>query len=232
MQNECAEISWDGIEEHAEALRAYLARHCRDGNQADDAAQEALVRAARFRVRLHDVRNLRGWILRIGASVLRDQLRRERRLVRIDGGDELLARFEGREPEPGEFGAEELLDLEGQVVERAQLMSEVDLALVEAEEPDRQLFERLYGAGLCCDPCVAQDAAAEDDEGARATRVKSRLFRARKRLYRRLTARVHCVVRCGDGFAPTRLASTCTGGGALALLPDEPGSGARGALRG
>jgi RNA polymerase sigma factor (sigma-70 family) len=229
MHSECAGIAWEGIEEHAEALRAYLARHCRDQNQADDVAQEALVRAARFRAHLQDVRNLRGWMLRIGSSVLRDHLRRERRLARIDGGDELLARYEGREPEPGEFATEELLDLEGQLVERAQLMSEVDLALVEADEPDREVLARLYGAGLCCETLGTQPQGC--GQGS-TVRVKSQLFRARKRLYRRLTARVRCVVRCGDEFAPARLAATCTGGGALALLPDEPGSGATGAQRG
>ena len=227
MHQDCPGISWEGIEEHAEALRAYLGRHCRDLNQADDVAQEALVRAARFRANLQDVRNLRGWILRIGASVLRDHLRRERRLVRIDGGDELLARYEGREPEPGDFGEEELLDLEGQVVERAQLMSEVDLALVEAEGPDREVLARLYGAGLCCESVAQRGLRTEGGEPLTSVRLKSQLFRARKRLYRRLTARVRCVVRCGDEFAAERLAATCTGGGALALPPDEPRTGAR-----
>jgi RNA polymerase sigma factor (sigma-70 family) len=220
-------ISWDGLEEHAQALRTYLARHCRDLNQADDVAQEALVRAARFRSRLQDVRNLRGWILRIGSSVLRDHLRRERRQRRIDGADELLARQEGREPEPGQWGEDELLHLEGQIVERAQLMAEVDLALAEAEEQDRQVLARLYGAELC------RETPGEDGGPPLSlSRRKERLWRARQRLHRRLCARVRCVVRCGDEFAPARLAETCTGGGALAFARVEPESGARCAQRG
>jgi RNA polymerase sigma-70 factor (ECF subfamily) len=226
LHSDYAEISWDGLEEHAPALRAYLARRCRDVNQADDVAQEALVRAARFRSRLQDVRNLRGWILRIGSSVLRDHLRRERRQQRIEGADELLTRHEGREPEPGQWGEDELLYLEGQIVERAQLMSEVDLALTEAEEQDRQVLARIYGAELC------RESADEIEEQPISTvRRKERLWRARQRLYRRLSARVRCVVRCGDEFAPARLAGTCTGGGAFAFVPEEPEPGARCAQR-
>jgi len=208
-------ISWSGLAEHAQALRAYLARHCRDWNQAEDVAQEALMRAARFRTRVQDERNLRGWILRIGSSVLRDHLRRERRQQRIEGADELLARHEGRESEPGQLAEDELSYLEGQLVERAQLMAEVDLV------QERRMLARSYGAGLC-----RETADESEAEPLSIVRRKERLFRARQRLYRRLTARVRCVVRCGDEFAPARLAATCTGGGALARLPAEPEPGA------
>jgi DNA-directed RNA polymerase specialized sigma24 family protein len=220
-------ICWDGLEEHAPALRAWLGGHCRDANQADDLAQEALVRAARFRTKVHDERNLRGWILRIGSSVLRDQLRREGRLQRIDGADDLLERHESREPEPGGWHEDQLSFLEGQTVDRAQLMAEVDLALAEAEELDRRVLARLYGAGLCRE---CPDSGA--DEALSLVRRKERLWRARQRLHRRLTARVRCAVRSGDEFAPARLAETCTGGGALALVPEDPVPGARRAPRG
>jgi len=221
-----AEISWDGLDDHVQALRAYLARRCRDVNQADDVAQEALMRAARFRSRVQDERNLRGWILRIGSSVLRDQLRRERRQQRIEGADELLARHAGREPEPGQWGEDELFYLDGQVVERTQLMSEVDLALGEADEQDREVLARVYGAELCREsPDGAEEAPISP------VRRKERLFRARQRLYRRLSARVRCVVRCGDEFAPARLAGPCTGGGALARVPENPEPGAESAQR-
>jgi len=144
-------------------------------------------------------------------------LRRERRQQRIEGADELLARQAGREPEPGQWGEDELSCLEGQVVERTQLMSEVDLALTEADEQDRRVLARIYGAGLCRE--------SPDEEGeapVSAVRRKQRLFRARQRLYRRLTARVLCVVRCGDEFARERL---------LARVPEKPEPGARCAQR-
>ncbi len=221
MHNDDVGISWDGLEEHAQALRAYLARRCRDRNQADDVAQEALIRAARFRTRVQDERNLRGWILRIGSSVLRDHLRRERRQQRVEGADELLARHEGRETEPGQLAEEELSYLEGQLVERAQLMSEVDLALAEVDPQERRMLARSYGADLCRERADELEA-----QPLSVVRRKERLFRARQRLYRRLTARVRCVVRCGDEFAPARLAATCTGGGALARVPAEPEPGA------
>jgi len=221
-------ISWDGLEEHTQTLRAYLARHCRDSNQADDVAQEALVRAARFRSRVQDVRHLRGWLLRIAASALRDYLRRERRRQGIEGAEELIARQEGREPEPGAWAECELLCLEGQLVERAQLMSEIDLALAEDEERDRHLLARIYGADLCRET----PAFGDDEEPLAPARRKERLWRARQRLHRRLSQRVRCVVRCGDEFAPERLAQTCTGGGTLAFAPEESESGARGAQRG
>jgi len=227
LQNENAEISWDGLEEHAHVLRAYLARRCRDDSQADDVAQEALVRAARFRSRLQDVRNLRAWILRIGSSVLRDHLRRERRQQRFEGALELLVPLEGREPEPGHWAEDELACLEGQLVERAQLMSEIELALEDERARDRQALARMYGAELC-----REAPAADAPEAVPSTRRKERLWRARQRIYRRLSARVRCVVRCGDEFAPARLAETCTGGGTLALARSEPESGARSAQRG
>lgn len=226
MHGDHGEISWDGLEEHLQALRAFLARRCRDWNQADDVAQEALLRAARFRSRVLDERNLRGWILRIGSTVLRDHLRRERRQVRIEGADDLLAGREGREHEPGQLAEGELSYLEGQIVDREQLMSEVDLALAEEDLLERRMLARSYGADLCrerADEC--------EPDSLPLVRRKERLFRARQRLYKRLTARVRCVVRCGDEFAPARLAATCTGGGALALVPAEPEPGAHCAQR-
>ncbi|MBK7642244.1 MAG: RNA polymerase sigma factor [Planctomycetes bacterium] len=226
-------ISWDGIEEHAEILHDYLARRCRDLNQADDLMQETLVRAARFRQRVQDVRSLRAWILRIGSSVLRDHQRQERRRHTYDCGDELLAGREARDPEPGQWDEEELLCLEGFAVERSQLMAEVDLALEEAEERDRSAFARLYGAGTYGEAETCRESS--EDEGAAlpcAARRKERMWRARQRIYRRLISRVRCVVRCGDEFAPTRLAATCTGGGAFALPPEEDLSGALRAHRG
>jgi len=227
LQCDDAEISWNGLEEHVQSLRAYLLRRCRDESQADDVVQEALVRAARFRSRVLDERSLRGWVLRIGSSVLRDHLRRERRQQHIEGADDLLARHEGREPEPGEWGEGELSCLEGQLVERAQLMSEIELALDQEEQRDRRALARLYGAGLC-----AEAPPGCETDALPLQRRKERLFRARQRLHRRLSARVRCVVLCGDEFAPGRLAETCTGGGALALVRQEPEPGARGAQRG
>lgn len=226
MRADDIEISWDGLEEHVQALRSFLARRCRDWSQADDVAQEALLRAARFRTRVLDERNLRGWILRIGSSVLRDHLRRERRRLHIEGADDLLARREGREDEPGQLAEGELSCLEGQIVERAQLMAEVELALAEEDVRERSMLARSYGAGLCRE--CADELATEP---LSQVRRKERLFRARQRLYKRLTARVRCVVRCGDEFAPARLAATCTGGGTLALEPAEPEPGARCAQR-
>jgi len=230
LHSDQSEISWDGLEEHLQALRAFLARRCRDWNQVEDVAQEALLRAARFRSRVQDERNLRGWILRIGSSVLRDHLRRERRQVRIEGADDLIAGREGRENEPGQLAEGELLYLEGQLVERAQLMSEVDLALAEADLQERRMLARSYGADLCRE-CADGCADGLESEPLPLVRRKERLFRARQRLYKRLTARVRCVVRCGDEFAPARLAATCTGGGALARVPAEPEPGAACAQR-
>lgn len=228
MHPDCAEsICWDGLEEHTSALRAFLARRCRDVNEAEDVAQEALVRAARFRSRVQDERTLRSWILRVGSTVLRDHQRRERRMLQIEGGDEVLARREGRDPEPGQFGEDELFELEGQIVERAQLMAEIELALAEAEEQDREVLFPVHGGVLCRETADARPAAP-----LTPTRRKERLWRARQRLHRRLLSRVRCVVQCGDEFAPARLSETCTGGGALALAPEEPVSGARRAQRG
>jgi hypothetical protein len=89
------------------------------------------------------------------------------------------------------------------------------------------MLARIYGAELC-----REAPAADVEEALPLARRKERLWRARQRLYRRLTQRVRCVVRCGDEFAPGRLAETCTGGGALAFAREEPESGARGAQRG
>lgn len=213
MPSPCAELSWEGLDQHLRVLRSFLARHCRDLNEADDVAQETLLRAARFRARVEDPAKLRSWLLRIASSVLKDHVRRERRLPRIEGSDELFERTEGREVEPGDWEPAALISIGGQLVLREQLTAELRLALDEVAGPDRSALARCYGAD------VVRECAEQVPEVAAATpaRRKQQLFRARRRLYRRLAARVACVVLCGDEPDLARRASANTGRGQGAL---------------
>ncbi len=217
MHTEHAEISWDGLDLQLRALRAYLARRCHDANEADDVVQETLLRAARFRARLSDERNLRPWILRIAATVLRDHVRRERRQQRVHGSEALLAQMIGREEEPGGWESEDLLSIEGQAVRRESLLEELELALAESEVEERRALARLYGAGLCCE--AGEPVCASEPP----MRRKDLLYRARRKLQRRLTSRVRCVVLGADEplLQPRGTTHTGRGRGAPAVHPES-----------
>lgn len=224
MQSECVEVSWDGLDQEVRTLRAFLGRRCNDANEADDVVQETLLRAARFRARLVDERNLRPWLLRIAASVLRDHLRRERRRQRVRDSETLLELLAGREGEPGGCECGPLFAIEGQYVQRESLLDELDCALAETGFEERRALAGHYGAGMCremADPALAPHSPA---------RRKELLYRARQKLHRRLTTRVRCVLPEGD--AEPRAARRAADNDRGRVAPaNNPETGARCAQR-
>lgn len=74
----------DFLEEFSQPLFRYLLRMTRDHDLAADLTQEALLRAWKQRRRLRDQRARRVWVLRIGANLYRDHLRRRASVSGID----------------------------------------------------------------------------------------------------------------------------------------------------
>jgi len=194
-----ARASWAGLEELRPVLQMYLARRCRDVNEADDVIQETLLRAARYRGSLSDPARLRAWVVRIAANCLRDHLRREGRLPRGEASDEVFERIEGREHVPGEIAEDGQLSLNGEVVEKQVALRHVLGAMRRLRDEDKLVLDSYYTAqrssletARICD--VAPDL------------VKCRLFRARRRL--RHTLRVRLGTRL-DALSTTREAAEC-----------------------
>ena len=178
-----ARESWAGLEELRPVLQMYLARRCRDENEADDIIQETLLRAARYRSSLSDPERLRAWVIRIAANCLRDHLRREGRLPRGESSEEVFERIEGRESVPGEISEDGQLSLNGEVVEKQLALRHVLGAMRRLRDEDQLVLDSYYTAqrssletAQICD--VAPDL------------VKCRLFRARRRLRRTLRAKL------------------------------------------
>ena len=175
--------SWEGLEELREEVKQSLLRFTYRAEELDDAVQETLLRAARFRHRLSDDARLRPWVMRIAQNVMRDRRRREKRLPRVEGTDELFACLEGRETIPGEDDPDELLEAGGEVWERAVVLRHFERALRDLPRSDQRVLDLWY--------------SCPDDE-PRASRVcehspalaKVRVFRARSRLVRLLRRRL------------------------------------------
>ena len=209
MEAEGAIGLWDGLDDLRPALNRYLARRCRDESEADDVVQETFIRASRYRRSLADPARLKAWVLRIATNVLRDHVRRERRLPRVEGAWDVLSRMEGREAVPGELREEAQMLLAGERLEKQHALSELGVAQLDLRSQDRVVLDCYYAehrtcaeTGLVCDIGPAL--------------VKVRLFRARKRLQRVLCARL----RAQEGL-PRAGAISC-GRGARCAPPGVP----------
>jgi len=174
---------WSGLTELEPALRSFLESRCRDGSEVDDVIQETLLRAARYRSSLADPARLRGWTLRIAGNVLRDHMRRECRLPRVEAGDEWLATLQGNEPDPGGQGEHLSLSGAGMVLEKAELLDHMEVALDDLRRSDRQVLWSYYGGSPSCSRTARELKIP-------AELVKVRLFRARRRLLRALQERL------------------------------------------
>jgi len=174
--------AWQGLEELRPILRQFMQRRCRDGHELDDVVQETLMRAARYRGELQRGDALRGWTIRIAVNVLRDLIRRERRMPRMESGHDLLAGLPGEDQGPGEAHSTRIV-LDGRehtVPEVLEMLSEVREEL-EAEE--REVLDAYYvGESRCAEIAHACDLPTP--------LVKVRLFRARQKLLRTLRSRL------------------------------------------
>lgn len=170
-------LQWGGLEELEPGLRAYLGRRCRDGSEVDDVVQETLLRAARYRDSIVDLRRLQGWVTRIARNVLSDHIRRECRLRRAEAAEERLPGLVAREVPPGETGELASLYVGRKLVDTEDLLGHLEAAMGDLRDEDRRALHAYYGGGQDC-----RGTGAE--LGIPAALVKVRLFRARRRLAR------------------------------------------------
>ena len=148
-----------------------------------DVIQESLLRAARYRSRLHDDARLEAWVLRIAGNVLADHVRRECRFGRTTTGDEVLEGLPAPEPEPGAVEEGEGYRLGCWEVDERSALGHVSTAMDALRGGDRQVLTSFYhGAGSCRETAQSCGIARE--------LVKVRLYRARKRLVRVLRHRI------------------------------------------
>ncbi|HTF89458.1 MAG TPA: RNA polymerase sigma factor [Planctomycetota bacterium] len=173
-------VSWQGLWEMEPHVRAFAGRRCRDVNELDDVVQETLLRAARYRGGLVDEGRLKPWTLRIAANVVRDRKRRDGALFFLDPDSAELQRIEGSEADPGDAGEWMRLTEFGVVMERDALVAHVTEVIGDLSAADARVLRSYYR-----EPLSAARAASEC--GVANALVKTRLFRARKRLRRRLS---------------------------------------------
>ncbi len=176
--------TWSGLESLRSDVRAAVARRCRSRRvEIEDVVQEALLRAARYRHKLIDPERLRAWVIRIGLNVLRDQMRRDLRLPRVEKGDDVFDLLEGREEIPGDPPEDDALEAEGEIFERCTVMRHLDRAFEELPRSDRRVLTAYYERGD-----VSRRASCVRETGAELFKV--RVHRARGRLERALRKRL------------------------------------------
>lgn len=206
MESRSASESWSGLAEMRPVVGRFLSRHCRDQSEVEDLAQESLLRASRYRQSLVDAARLRPWLLRIALNVLRDHVRRERRLPRTEVDQDLFELIEGREGVPGESREDLQVQLDGAVVEKPRALVHLCDAKGELRLRDRVVLDSHYEAGRSCREtafvCEIPHAL-----------VKVRLFRARRRLQRVLRTRLRTEEELSSDRSAGELSSGVPGTG-------------------
>lgn len=173
---------WRGLSELRADVERALVRSCRDRGELDDLVQETLLRAASFRDGLQEPERLRAWVLRIAWNVLRDHVRRERRLGRSEVSEEALIELAAEDAGSGRPAVAAELRLGAYVYDGEEVFHTLCALLPELDLADRQLFDAYYREGLGC-------SAAARRLGVTTQTVKMRLFRLRRRLRRGLQKR-------------------------------------------
>jgi RNA polymerase sigma-70 factor (ECF subfamily) len=94
--------SVDEIEQYRPAVTRYIRHLVRDATEAEDLAQETLLRAHRHISALHDPAALAGWLYRIASHVSIDRLRQQAQVVqrRVDAPVEDLSIADRARPSP------------------------------------------------------------------------------------------------------------------------------------
>jgi len=178
--------AWAAVLPHLDALTAHLVRVTRSGEDAEDAAQTAIMRGARLW--RPDVENVRAWLLVLGRNVLRDAARRESWY----GGLPLRgrgSRFEGfadpwhmiADPSTDEEEAEALYELDGRELHADEALALLDQAWAVSErgEEDEELLRGAYSG-------IGQRELARRVGCSSAGLVKVWTFRAKERTRRNL----------------------------------------------
>jgi RNA polymerase sigma-70 factor (ECF subfamily) len=152
-------------ERTARIVWMYLAHGAGNAALADDLLQETYYRFLRADRQFDGDAHRRNYLFRIATNLLRDERRRRRIVdfVRVPGEDEPNALF--------------VVD---NVDDAAARRTDLSRAMAHLKPNDRALLWLAYGQGL------SHDEIAET-LGLSAVRVKSRLFRARRRLAALLT---------------------------------------------
>ncbi len=134
-----------------------------DADEAEDAAQEALIKAISHLSTFDLARPFRPWLFSIAANECVDRLRRQRPTVSLDGmGEDGAWEWKaGHSPDPQIY------------VEQQERQSQVQALLTTLPPTDRLLVTLFYWEELSYDE-IAQVA------GLTVSAVKSRLFRARR----------------------------------------------------
>ena len=183
MNEAPAVYAWRGLEQLRPDVERTLHRNCRDSSEVDDLVQETFLRAARFRRGLSDPACLRAWVLRIAWNVLRDHIRRERRISRADVSEDFLLDLEGRETPPGDPGPPQEIDIGDRAVDSDDLLAWLADLVEELPAAERALVDIYYHKERGC-------AGLGRHFGVPAQTVKMRLFRLRRRLRRALRRQV------------------------------------------
>jgi RNA polymerase sigma factor (sigma-70 family) len=177
---------WRDLARLRDEVCNWIERRGVDPNEAQDVAQEALIRAARYRARLLDERLLRPWVLSIARNVLVDRQRRACRELRMPVATPWLDGFEGREADPALDAEPDQIRFADQRLPREEVLRELHGALQELRDHDRDVLRCYYGfhgaEATCRETAAAWNLAPEV--------VKMRLFRARRRLLRSLRTRL------------------------------------------
>jgi RNA polymerase sigma factor (sigma-70 family) len=168
---------WSGLQDQRPIVLRFLARRCRDEHEAEDLAQETLLRAARYRKGVSHNGRLGSWLVQIAANVLRDHARREGRGPLSGCEEGWIDLVEDPQPGPGESGRVGTVPFGDHLVDVDDALLDLQAATTRLMEHDRAVLSAYYGAGEC-----TRTAAAEC--GIQPSLVKVRLFRARRRLER------------------------------------------------
>ncbi len=157
-------------------MLAFLKRRCRDEHQAEDLAQETLLRAARHAGYFDRVHRPTSWVLQIAANVHLDHARKEswQHLTPPDHAAFLL--IPGTEAVPGDLAELDLYRVDGREVDGEDLTAAVRAVWGTLLERDRVVLSSFYGEG-------GGTAAASTACTISRPLVKVRLFRARRRLH-------------------------------------------------
>jgi RNA polymerase sigma-70 factor (ECF subfamily) len=175
--------AWNGLAELEPLVRSWLRRRMREGSDLDDAVQETLLRAARFRARGHLPRKLEGWLVRIAANTVHDRARRAGRFRALGDGDLSLDDLASPESVHESACDSESWQLGPHHVTRDGALELLEAAVGELRDEDRALLRSYYDDGKRC-------AEVAREFGFPGPRAKMRLFRARRRLARRMEGRL------------------------------------------
>ncbi len=172
-------VDWEGIEELRRGLERKVSRWSRDRSEVDDVVQETMIRAARYRASLREADRMDSWLGRIAWNVLKSLRGREARRPIAVLENVQLDSNEGREPDPLIELVEDVLWVRGVEVERTRLAALLEGAIRGLPDIERRMVDAAYKRQMS--PC-----AISEKFGVRRGLVKSRLYRIRQKLHRRV----------------------------------------------